>query len=969
MMEKIWKALNNKESYMQTGRWWTPFAIPESSSSVLVCFEAEKSEELESSFIASSLALTTRDNASETSGYLFYRHSWPETASASCIVICAYDFARLASGSFDFESRPRLLNDSVASFSVPEFRLPPEYSGYVYVWWPVDVCMDCLRCRMDINGKVPSDISRLSRLVSLDLSWERDLEMPNLGNFVQNLTMLRELDLSDINMSSPFPHVLANLSSLKSLKLAECQLYGEFPVNIFRLPNPEVLIIGPNYNLYGFIPELHWGCGFSGSLHASLGNLYELTYLDISRNKFLGSLPASLGNLYELAYLDISRNKFQGSLPASLGNLYELAHLDISENKFQGQIPACFANLIRLSTLHLSSTNFSGGIWHWLANLAKPTELDLADAQLSGPIPSSFRNLTRLAGLTLPYNNLQGEIPNSLWELKDLETLDLSGNNLSGTVDLHRLKNLEILSLNFNNISFVSKTEMNTMLPKLFILSLESCYLHEFPKILGHLSGLELIDLSHNKIGGSIPTWIGNGSRESLWGVDLSHNFLTGFVDNRINLLLPNLIYLDISSNLLKTELPTPPPSMSYYNISNNILFGDIQSICGAKSLVVLDLSNNSPNDTIPTCLENIHSLSILDLGKNELEGSIPQAYPKGCALNVIDSAENRLQGSVPRSLTKCKMLEYLNLGYNQILDGFPLWLSKLTELKVVILKSNNFHGPIETYRSRFNFSNLHIMDLSDNSFDGELPSEMLQSFHAMKVPVGQDRLEYMNTLENVTTPSDTLQYIVDYRMKLMNRGHEREYPKVPYALMGIDLSNNKFQGCILDAIGDLKSLLLLSLSNNILTGSIPLSLANPTRLESLDLSRNKLSGEIPQQLAQLTFLSSFNVSHNQLSGPIPQGSQFNTFTIDSFAMNEGLCGDPLPKKCTMVGDNLPFPPSRMESEESPFNLDWKFVLIGVGVGFLVGVVLGNPIIDEKSKWFVYYSKRMAKRWNRLGRH
>ncbi|XP_030519054.2 receptor like protein 22-like [Rhodamnia argentea] len=574
-----------------------------------------------------------------------------------------------------------------------------------------------------------------------------------------------------------------------------------------------------------------------------------------------------------------------------------------------------------------------------VAKLTVHDSLHLTDARLSGPIPSSLGNPTRLVQLRLSYNNLQGEIPNSLWELKDLEFLDLSGNNLSGTVDLHILENLEYLYLDFNNISFVSKTKMNATLPKLSYLSLESCHLHEFPKLLGHLSGLEWIDLSHNKIGGSIPTWMGDGSRESLLFVDLSHNFLTGFVDNRINLLLPNLTYLDISSNSLKMRLPTPPPSVSYYNISNNILFGDIQSICRAKSLVTLDLSSNSLNGTIPSCLKNIHSLAVLNLGKNKLEGSIPQAYPNGCALNVIDLAENRLQGPVSRSLANCTMLEYLNLGHNQILDGFPSWLSELTNLKVIILKSNNFHGPIKPPQSQFNFSNLHVMDLSDNSFNGELPSKLLHSFHAMKVVAAQDRLEYMSIVEE----SSRFGKPWDYGMKLTNKGTKRDYSKVPYALMVIDLSNNKFEGCILDLIGDLKSLLMLNLSNNVLTGPIPPSLANLTKLESLDLSRNKLSGEIPPQLAQLTFLSYFDISHNQPPGPIPRGSRFNTFTIDSFAMNEGLCGGPLPKKCTTAGDNLLVPPSPQEEigEEPPFNLDWKFVLIGAGVGFLIGAVWG----------------------------
>ncbi|XP_030474420.2 receptor-like protein 9DC3 [Syzygium oleosum] len=318
-------------------------------------------------------------------------------------------------------------------------------------------------------------------------------------------------------------------------------------------------------------------------------------------------------------------------------------------------------------------------------------------------------------------------------------------------------------------------------------------------------------------------------------------------------------------------ELPTPPPSVTYYNI----LFGEIQSICRARSLFVLDLSNNSLNGTIPSCLGNIDSLSILDLGKNKLEGTIPHAYPKGCALILIDLTKNRLQEPIPRSLVNYTMLEYLNLGYNQILDGFPPWLSELTKLKAIILKSNKLHGPIKTYRSQFNFSNLHIMDLSNNSFNSELPSKLLKSFHAMEVVVSQDQLEYMNTFEVIPSSLSTVARSLYYEMKLTNKGTEREYLKVPFALMQIDLSDNKFKGHIPDLIGDLKSLVLLNLSNNILSGSIPPSLANLTKLESLDLSQNKLSEEIPQQLAQLTFLSSFNVSHNQLSGPIPRGSQF----------------------------------------------------------------------------------------------
>ncbi|KAK3429882.1 hypothetical protein EUGRSUZ_E01371 [Eucalyptus grandis] len=313
-----------------------------------------------------------------------------------------------------------------------------------------------------LSGKVPSDISWLSRLVSLDLNlgwdledslglyWQNILKMPNIDNFIQNLTMLQELDLSSINMSSPFPHVLANFSSLKSLKLGYCELHGEFPVSNFQLPNLKALDISQNYNLSGFIPDLHWG--------------NPLKSLSLFETNFSGQVPISIGNLVFLNELSIDDCNFSGLLPTSMGNLSQLARLGLSSNNFHGQIHAFFANLTHLSYLDLGYNNFSGGIGHWFVNLVKLTYLNLAgnsssncnpnssslyflhlaDCQLSGPITYSFENLTRLVSLQLYYNNLQGKIPSSIWELKDLEWLDLYGNNLTGTVDLHKLKKLRM---------------------------------------------------------------------------------------------------------------------------------------------------------------------------------------------------------------------------------------------------------------------------------------------------------------------------------------------------------------------------------------------------------------------------------------------------------------------------------------------------------------------------------------------
>ncbi|KAL3737656.1 hypothetical protein ACJRO7_019225 [Eucalyptus globulus] len=807
----------------------------------------------------------------------------------------------------------------------------------------------------DFSGEIPRDISQLSKLVSLDLSTygSGTLCMPNMGGFIHNLTRLKELDLSHVSLLSPLPPMLANFSALTLLRLEFCELSGNFPVGIFQLPNLEVLSVADNSNLSGFFPEPHWG--------SPLKSLY------LSRTNFSGEIPTSIGNLSLLNELRAESCYFSGLLPSSMGNLSHLTILDLDENNLQGQIPVSFANLTQLSELQLSNNNLSGDSLEWVVNLTKLTALYISGNRLSNGFPSSFENLKQLTTLDLSGNNLHSDILGALRNLKDLEVLSLESLNLNGVLDvndLFTLKNLRYLFLSNNNISF-TKSFINATALKLTFLDLDSCNLTEFPRFIGYLSELVVLFLQHNKIQGTIPRWMWSNSKESLRCVDLSHNLLTSFENNQTNLPLPNLKYLDISSNSLKTTLPVPPPSVMVYNISNNFLFGEVPaSICEVSSLTVLDLSNNTLNGTLPPCLGSSYPLILLNLARNKFDGMIPQVYLDDCALRMIDLRENQLSGIVPTSLGNCNMLEYLNLGDNQINDTFPFWLSELTYLKVIGLQSNNFHGPVESNLSQLNFTSLHILDISNNGFNGEFPSTLLKSCHAMKVMVGQDKLAYLD----IKSVLYALFSRRTYGMELMNKGMKREYAKILDVLIAIDLSNNKFEGFIPELIGDLKSLRMLNLSNNLLNGSIPHSLANLTVLETLDLSRNNLVGEIPQQLARLTFLSVFNISHNRLSGPIPHGMQFDTFESSSFAMNDGLCGSPLPNKCTNGEDAPPSPSSfKVDNEEEClFNLDWRVVLVSAGVGFSIGIVIENLVIDEKRMWFLCCSKKMAKGWKEV---
>lgn len=118
------------------------------------------------------------------------------------------------------------------------------------------------------SGQIPSEISHLFSLLSLDLSFNLDrpsgisllkLESPNFDNFVQNLSNLKDLRLSYVNISSPVPRVMANFSSLTSLVLRSCVLKGEFPDRVFQLPNLTLLDLGMNKDLRGHLPEFEFG--------------------------------------------------------------------------------------------------------------------------------------------------------------------------------------------------------------------------------------------------------------------------------------------------------------------------------------------------------------------------------------------------------------------------------------------------------------------------------------------------------------------------------------------------------------------------------------------------------------------------------------------------------------------------------------------------------------------------------------
>ena len=273
--------------------------------------------------------------------------------------------------------------------------------------------------KSNLSGKVPSDISYLSKLVSLDLSRNDNMRLDDISlqRLIQNQTKLSELFMVKVDMSLLSPSSFMNFSSsLTSLRLYDCQLKGRFPNNIFHFPNLHLLDVSYNHNLVGSLPNYNWTS--------------PLKVLGLFETGFLIELPNLINNLKSLRKLYLSGCNFIGSYPTFFSDLTKITSFDLSRNNFSGQIPWSLLKFERLTLLDLLFNNFVGqlsNVTTYLAELSSSN--NYSNIQLVSPISS------KLAFLDLSHILLNGMIPSWLYSIPHLHYLYLDNNKFTGNIN------------------------------------------------------------------------------------------------------------------------------------------------------------------------------------------------------------------------------------------------------------------------------------------------------------------------------------------------------------------------------------------------------------------------------------------------------------------------------------------------------------------------------------------------------
>ncbi|CAI9270503.1 unnamed protein product [Lactuca saligna] len=352
------------------------------------------------------------------------------------------------------------------------------------------------------------------------------------------------------------------------------------------------------------------------------------------------------------------------------------------------------------------------------------------------------------------------------------------------------------------------------------------------------------------------------------------HNAWTNFACNNGRVVEIDIRFCD-DSGLIKVIISSFPSVERLYVSDSNLTGNILQQIGLLQNLTYISVSwNYNTGGTFPVYITNLTRLEHLDLSDNNLSGNVPSRLWSLKNLKFLDLSYNWLTGPILQSFASMfnlTRLEYLNLSSNSLNGTLPSQLWSLKNLEILDLNQNQLTGPILTsFRSKVDLTRLVHINFSRNNFSGTLPSQL----GSLK------NLEFLDLSKNRLTSPIPPSFGSMINLKFLDLNTNQLRGPIPQELCNLqkletlNLGDNLLQGPIPSALGCLSQLILLNLGMNNISGPIP-RLIDYLNLKHLDLNHNHLSGVIHLDFTTLSTLSHLDFSSNRLSGNVSFQFQF----------------------------------------------------------------------------------------------
>lgn len=419
-------------------------------------------------------------------------------------------------------------------------------------------------------------------------------------------------------------------------------------------------------NATGWITTLrfdsNFGCPMLGTMAPSLSLMSALTTLSFT-GVLNGAPDPNLGNLKELTTLELKNCVFSGPFPSSWSGMTKLqtfSFIDALDQQEQA-FPSFLSSLTAITKITFEYVQFSGSIPEFVGQISSLARLTISGVPLlKGPIPTSLtqsQNLRSIFLLDLPsFNQTSGPsvvsiMPQDWSQATSLTTLSIDTVPITGSLPEFPPPKIELLE--------IYATPIGGVVPQSLIDS-------------PYLTSLVLVNTN---VGGTLPS-VTDKSGTLLQDIQIKDSKLTALHED----LLKNdvLGYLDVSNNLISGPLPSKVGiddsslQLSIYslNFANNAFSGPlpVEIFSKAPALDEFYVNNNNLEGEIPSELAKKTNWGWIDLSFNSFTGTIPDEGKWNASANLrgIRMSNNQLEGKIPHGLFKRTATAYFAHFYFQ---------------------------------------------------------------------------------------------------------------------------------------------------------------------------------------------------------------------------------------------------------------------------------------------------------------